>query len=105
MRYKTTGTKAGHKLFVRNRSTAFDTFENIDVPSSKFGAFTDHKEMKTWEFAAFQKGQFAAIKKRKKRFYFLVVISIVVALTLFFMVPSLIDWWTSFGKPSYLWNK
>lgn len=105
MRYKTTGTTSGHKLFVRNRSTAFDKFENIDVPSGKFGVFTDHKEMKTWEYAAFQKKQFRQIKKRKRRFYLLLTFSIVLAIILFFMIPFIIELWNSFGEPSYLWQK
>ena len=82
MRYKTTGTTAGHKLFVRKRSTAFDTFEKAEVASGKFGAFTDHKEMKTWEYAAFQKEQFKEIKKRKRKFYLILISSIIVAITL-----------------------
>lgn len=105
MRYKTTGTTAGHKLFVRKRSTAFDTFDKADVPSGTFGKFIDHKEMKIWEYAAFQKEQFKAIKKRKRKFYSLLIVSIIVALILFFMIPLFIELWNSYGEPSYLWQK
>lgn len=105
MKYKTTGTTAGHKFFVRKRSTAFDKFDKTDVPSGKFGSFTDHKEMKTWEYAAFQKEQFKAIKKRKRRFYILVFISILIALVLIIVMPFLIDLWNSLGESSFLWDK
>ncbi len=91
MRYKTTGTTSGHKLFVRKRSTSFDKFEKTDVPSGKFGAFKDHKEMKTWEYAAFQKEQFKAIKKRKRRFYFLLIVSIIIAISLILILPFLFE--------------
>lgn len=105
MKYKTTGTKAGHKLFIRKRSSSFDIFDNKGTPSGKFGTFTDHKEMKIWEYAAFQKEQFAAIKKRKRKFYVLLSVSIIVGVILFFSIPLIIDWWNSFGEPSYLWQK
>ena len=91
MKYKTIGTKAGHKLFVRKRSTAFDTFEKADTTSRRTGEFTDHKEMKIWEYAAFQKEQFKAIKKRKKRFYTLVIASVVIAIILLLLLPYLIE--------------
>jgi accessory gene regulator protein AgrB len=91
MKYKTTGTKAGHKLFVRKRNTAFDTFNKATVGSIATGEFTDHKEMKIWEYAAFQKEQFKAIKKRKRRFYLTLVVSLVIAIILLSLLPFIFD--------------
>ncbi|GHC52912.1 hypothetical protein [Ulvibacter litoralis] len=86
MKYKSTGTRAGHKLFVRKRETPFDKNQSFN---STFGTFEDHKEMKTYEYAAFQKKVFKekALQKRKKKL--LILITSIIVLLIILAAPSI----------------
>lgn len=89
MKYRNVGVKAGHKLFIREKSTAFD---KQATPSGSFQEFTDHKKMKTWEYAAFQKDQFKQIRKRKRIFYILLTVSIVASFLLLIIGGLIYNW-------------
>ena len=86
MRYRNVGVKAGHKLFIREKTTAFD---KQATPSGSFQEFTDHKKMTTWEYAAFQKVQFKQIRQRKRKFYILIVCSTIAALIILYFLALL----------------
>jgi hypothetical protein len=86
MRYRNIGVKAGHTIFIREKSTAFD---KQATPSGSFQEFTDHKKMTTWEYAAFQKEEFKKIKQRKKRFYILLTLSVISAFIILFLLSIL----------------
>ncbi|MGJ8666288.1 MAG: hypothetical protein ACSHW7_07985 [Patiriisocius sp.] len=88
MKYTTHGTTGNHKILIRNRETIFDTSTQS---KSTFGSFENHTEMKTWEFAAFQKEQFAKKKKERKRFWLLLLVSTIAALIAFFLAPLIMD--------------
>ncbi len=92
MKHKTTGTRAGHKIFIRERSTAFDKFDkkSSDIKSS-FGEMNDHKHMKTYEYASFQKKLFKEKKRQKKRIRILIVVSILIAIVLLLLSPYFIE--------------
>lgn len=96
MKYKSTGTRAGHKIFIRKRESAFDKSQ---TPNSTFGTLEDHKEMKTYEYAAFQKKVFKEkdIQKRKRRILFL--ITAVIVLLIILAAPSI---FTYFFNTDYL---
>ena len=97
MKYTGITTKNG-KTFVRNRESIFD---NYDPRESKFKKFTDHKEMKTWEYAAFQKEQFNEIKRRRRHFWKLLIISTLLAIIIISLVPTITDWLYRFQQSSY----
>lgn len=86
MKYKSTGTRAGHKLFVRKRETAFD--KNHTLKNSSFESFEDHKEMKTYEYAAFQKKVFEEKRRRKKKYYLIILITVICVITILFFIPT-----------------
>ena len=91
MKHKTTGTRSGHKIFIRERSTAFDKFnkKTTDIESS-FGAMDDHKQMNTYEYAAFQKKVFKEKRKQKKKIRVLIIVSFIIAIVLLFSIPYII---------------
>jgi lipopolysaccharide/colanic/teichoic acid biosynthesis glycosyltransferase len=100
MKYRGITTKNG-KTFIRKRKSVFET---KDFSRSKFSEFTDHTEMKTWEYAAFQKEQFNQIKKRRRRFYITVIAATIIAFMLVFLIPFIIEFVRSFGQPIYKTN-
>ncbi len=87
MKYRTTGTRLGHKLFVRNRETAFDKKRNSLINND---SILDHSKMKGHEFAAFQKKIFLQKKKDRKRRKMILLISVV--LTILIVIGFLIFW-------------
>lgn len=86
MKYKSTGTRAGHKIFVRKRETAFD---KSNTQKSTFGTLEDHKEMKTYEYAAFQKKVFEEKKLQKRRKRILYLITAVIVLGIILSAPTI----------------
>lgn len=92
MKHKTVGTRAGHKIFIRERSTAFDKFnkKTSDIESS-FGEMNDHKKMNTYEYAAFQKKVFKEKRKQKKKTRILIIVSIFVAIGILSLLPKIIE--------------
>ena len=81
MKYKGVGTKLGHRLIIRSRETAFD--KSTPNLQSSFGTLEDHKEMKTWEYAAFQKKQFEKKRKEKRKRRIIFIISAILAILAF----------------------
>ncbi len=73
----------------RNRRMPFDK-KNLD--RSVFSEFVDHKEMKTYEYAAFQKGLFRekALQKRKRIIIF--IVTAVLVLLVMSLFPILVEW-------------
>ncbi|GER59160.1 hypothetical protein [Patiriisocius marinus] len=98
MKYRNVGVKAGHKLFIREKTTAFD---KQAIPSGSFQEFTDHKKMKTWEYAAFQKEQFKQIRKRKRTFYILLTVSIAASFIFLILGGLLYNWFGNYGNVNY----
>ena len=86
MKYKSTGTRAGHKIFVRKRETAFD--KNYKLKNSSFESLDDHKEMKTYEYAAFQKQVFKEKRRQKKRYYLIVFLTVIGVILILFFIPT-----------------
>ena len=98
MKYRNVGVKAGHKLFIREKTTAFD---KQSLPSGSFKKFTDHKKMTTWEYAAFQKEQFKLIRKRKRVFFILLSLSVSIAFFLLILGGFLFDWFGKYGNINF----
>lgn len=94
MKYRNVGVKAGHKIFIREKTTAFD---KKPLPSGSFQEFTDHKKMTTWEYAAFQKEQFKLIRQRKRIFFVLLSSSIIVAFVVLFLAGAFFEWFGDYG--------
>tara|TARA_B100000508_G_C11281888_1_gene190953 strand:+ start:222 stop:527 length:306 start_codon:yes stop_codon:yes gene_type:complete len=80
MKYRTKGVRLGHKLFNRVRVTEFDK-ERFYVTDRSY-SFTDHTQMKSHEYAAFQKRLFQQRKKDQKREKWIYVISAIVTIIL-----------------------
>ena len=89
MKYKTSGLKAGHKIFIRKRESKFDTTSVLK--DSSFGTFEDHKEMKTYEYAAFQKKIFEEKRASKRLRIILIVFSLIAVLLLIVAFPYIYD--------------
>ncbi|RMA64651.1 hypothetical protein [Ulvibacter antarcticus] len=89
MKYKTTGLKAGHKIFIRKRESAFDN--GLRLKDSTFGTFEDHKEMKTYEYAAFQKKVFEENRILKRKRNILIIITIIAVVLILLSLPFLYD--------------
>ncbi len=87
MKYKTTGTRASHRLFVRKRETAFD--KDSTIKNSSFEPLEDHKEMKTYEFAAFQKKVFKEKRRQKRKYYLVVFLTIIIVVIILLLIPTL----------------
>lgn len=98
MKYRNVGVKAGHKIFIREKSTAFD---KKPLPTGTFQKFTDHKKMTTWEYAAFQKDEFIKIRQRKKRFYTVVLLSIIAAVLILILSGFLVEWFGNYGVVNF----
>lgn len=90
MKYKGIGTRAGHKLFVRNRETAFD--KTIVAKSNSISTLKADKEMKTYEFAALQKKLFKEKAKARKRKKIILIITIVIVLLIFALIPYIFNY-------------
>ncbi len=88
MKYRSTGTRQGHKIFVRKRETAFDA--PLGQTQSTFGTFEDHIEMKTWQYAAFQKEQFSKKRKEKRKRRIVLVLSLIIAITFIAFLPLIL---------------
>lgn len=88
MKYKTTGTRAGHKIMIRTRETSFD--KTTTPNGGSFGKLEDHKEMKTYEYAAFQKKIFAEKARLKRRRIKLFAITAVIVILVLLMIPYII---------------
>ena len=86
MKYKTTGTRAGHKVFVRERETAFD--KNTTNKNGSFEPLVDHKEMKTYEYAAFQKKVFKEKRRQKQKYYLIIFITAIVIFIIILTLPT-----------------
>ena len=88
MKYKTVGVTLGHKLLIRKRETAFDKKRSISTGITD--EFSDHTEMKSHEFAAFQKRMFQQLKKDRKRHRMMLFITFII--TLLLIIGFLIFW-------------
>ncbi|MEZ4777752.1 MAG: hypothetical protein R2786_00010 [Flavobacteriaceae bacterium] len=88
MKYKTVGVTLGHKLLIRKRETAFDKKRSISTGITE--DFSDHTEMKSHEFAAFQKRMFRQRKKDRKRRRIILFITFII--TLLLIIGFVIFW-------------
>ncbi|PKA83927.1 hypothetical protein ATE92_2096 [Ulvibacter sp. MAR_2010_11] len=88
MKYKSTGTRAGHKIFVRKRETNFDKSAPL---KSSFGTFEDHKEMKTYAYAAFQKRMFKKRRGEQRKLRLIVITTIAIVIIIYLLTPSIIE--------------
>ena len=79
----------------RNRRTPFDK-KNLD--RSSFGEFIDHKEMKTYEYAAFQKKLFIEKARQKRRRIIIFAVSAVIIIIILSLVPYIVK---AIFDPSY----
>ena len=92
MKHKTVGFRAGYRLFIRERVTAFDKFnKKTDSIKSSFGVLEDHKKMNTYEYAAFQKKVFKEKRRQKKRTRILIFVSFIIAIGILLLLPYIIE--------------
>ena len=71
----------------RNRKTAFDK----KIASGGFGEFVDHKKMKTYEFAEFQKKMFKQKRIQKKKRIQFYIITLIIVILFILLTPYLLD--------------
>mgnify|MGYP001046713058 CR=1 FL=1 len=89
MKYKSTGTLTVHKVYVRQRETAFD--KNFKPKDSSFSSFEDHKEMKTYEYAAFQKKVFKEKRRQKRKYHLIILLTVIAAAIILFFIPTVLN--------------
>ena len=99
MKYKGVGTRMGHKLIIRKRESAFDKKKR--VVHSSFGTLEDHTEMKTWEYASFQKAQFAKRRSERRKRNIIFIISGILAILVLILIAIAVSGATG---PSFMRN-
>lgn len=78
-----------NKIMKRKRVSIYD--KNRIVGSAPYQELVDHKEMKTWEFAAFQKKQFAEKRRNKRKRNVIYLATIIALIVIIFLLPSIIS--------------
>jgi hypothetical protein len=72
--------------------------KNNSNQKSSFGAFVDHKKMKTFEYAAFQKRLHTQRKLDAKRRKLLIILTILAVILIFLTLPFIVK---TIFDPSY----
>lgn len=72
----------------RNRRSPFD---KKNIARSSFGEFVDYKELKTYEYAAFQKKLFKEKTRQKRRRIVLYIVTAVLVVLLLLLVPYVVE--------------
>lgn len=85
MKYKSRGTRAGHKIFIRKRETAFD--KKVTPKTNSSASIENHTEMNTYEYAAFQKKLFEKKAKEKRNKRILILFTCIVLIAIYFAIP------------------
>ena len=79
-----------NKMQMSKRKKYFDK-KGAETIKPSYGEFTDHKKMKTYEYAAFQKKIFTQKKREHVRFRVIVVVTIVIVILIFIAIPYLVE--------------
>ena len=77
-----------NKLQKGQRKTLYD--RKKDGVSASYGTFTDHTQMKSHEFASFQKELYARLRKEKRNYRIRIFITVVLTILVLALIPTII---------------
>ena len=78
-----------NKIMKRDRVSIYD--KKRVSGGAPYQKLVDHKSMNTWEYAAFQKKQFAQKRLEKRKRIILYVVTIVAVIVVVFSLPRIIE--------------
>ena len=73
----------------RNKRVHFD--KNKTHQKSSFGDFVDHKKMKTYEYAAFQKKVFEDKRRQKRKYYLIIFLTVIGVVIILSIIPTVLN--------------
>jgi len=78
-----------NKIMKRDRVSIYD--KKHRVGSAPYQELVDHKSMKTWEYAAFQKKQFEKKRRERRKRYIIFIISAILSVLVLILIFSTVQ--------------